>query len=356
MLRTTLRTIAGHKLRMLTTGLAVALGVAFLAGTLVLSDTLTKTFDDLFADVYENTDAVVRQKAAFEDPNGFGDQRGRVDATLIERVEGVDGVAAADGNVFGFAQIVDKDGTPLGGNWPEVDEINAFNLVAGRAPRGDDEVVIDKASADDAGYRVGDTATVLVKGPPLRVNVVGIARFGTADSPGGASFTLFSTPVAQRLVGEPSKFDEIAVVADDGVSQSQLRDRLARVVPRGTEAVTGDFITKENQDNFQQGLSVFSTFMLIFALVALFVGGFMIFNTFFITVAQRTRENALMRAVGASKRQILASILLEAAAVGVIASFVGVAAGVAVAAGLKSLLATFGMDLPDTGIVFTSTT
>jgi putative ABC transport system permease protein len=365
-LKTALRSILGHRFRLLSTGLAVALGVAFLAGTLALNDTLRRTFDDLWADVYENTDAVVRAEAAFESPEGLGDERGRIDATLTDTVQRVDGVAATQGDVFGYAQLVGRDGDPIGDpvngaptvgtNWAEIEDLNPWDLVAGREPRADDEVVIVKASADEAGYAVGDSATVLTKVGPQEVRIVGVTRFGSADSPGGASFTIFTMAAAQRLLGEPGRFDSISVMADDGVTERELTGRLRDVLPGGVEAVTGTVITEENQDVFHDLLSVFNTFMLVFAFIALFVGGFMIFNTFFITVAQRTRENALLRAVGASKRQVLGSVLLEALAVGVVASFVGVAAGVAVAAGLKALLAGFGMDVPSTGVVFTART
>jgi putative ABC transport system permease protein len=366
MLKTALRNIFGHRFRLVATGLAVTLGVAFLAGTLALNDTLRQTYDALWTDVYDDTDAVVRAEAAFENPEGFGDERGRIDAAVLDTVEGVDGVSAVQADVFGYAQLVGRDGEPVGNplngpptvgsNWPLLDELSYWNMAVGREPRADDEVVIDKATADDAGYTAGDRATVLTKGGPQQVRIVGVTRFGATDSPGGASFTIFTTAAAQRLLAEPGRFDSISVIADDGVSAEELTARLRRVLPDGVEAVTGSVITQENQDVFHDLFSVFNTFMLVFAFIALFVGGFMIFNTFFITVAQRTRENALLRAVGASKRQVLGSVLLEAVAVGLVASVIGVAAGVAVAAGLKALLAGFGMDVPSTGVVFTART
>jgi putative ABC transport system permease protein len=366
MLRTTIRNLVAHKFRLVATALAVMLGVAFMAGTLVLTDTIQKTFDDLFSDVYQGTDAVVRAKAAFEDPNSSFKQRGRVDASLVDTVKKVDGVRLAEGQIFGYAQIIDKNGDAVGdpamgapvvgANWSNVDALNGFDLVAGRAPRADKEVVIDKRSADDTGYKVGDSFQVLVKGGPQTVKLAGIAKFGSADSPGGASFVLFTPDAAQRLVADPGKFDSVFVVADSGISQSEIVDRIQRVLPDGTEAVTGEKITKENQDAIRQGFSFFNQFMLVFAVVALLVGGFIIFNTFYITVAQRTRENALLRALGAKKRQVLASVLLEALAVGIIASLIGLGAGILVAAGLKALLSAFGFDVPAGGIVLTSTT
>ena len=364
MLRTTFKGLVAHKFRLFATSLAVMLGVAFTAGTLVLTDTIQKTFDDLFSDIYADTDAVVRAEGAF-DSEGI-EQRGRVDASLLDTVSGVDGVADAQPDIRGYAQLVDKDGDAvgdpengpptLGGNWIDSEELNGFRLADGNPPRTDDEAVIDKKSADDTGYRVGDTAQVLVKGGPQDVTVAGIAKFGDADSPGGASFLLFTLDTAQRLIAEPDKVDSILVIADDGISQTEIVQRIAPELPKGTEAVTGAEITDESQDEIEQGLSFFNTFMLVFAVIALLVGGFIIFNTFFITVAQRTQENALLRALGARKRQVLVSVLLEALAVGVIASVVGIGAGILVAAALKALLAALGFELPAGGIVVTANT
>jgi putative ABC transport system permease protein len=360
--KVTLKGLLAHKFRLAATALAVMLGVAFMAGTLVLTDTIGRTFDELFGDVFKDTDAVVREKAAFSGEQGAGDQRGRVDASLVRTVAGVEGVALAEGTVQGYTRLVDKEGEPMGdpgmgaptfgGNWSDSSDLNPFSIVAGGPPGADDEVVIDKKSADDGKFRVGDTATVLVLGPPQQVRISGIAKFGEADSPGGASFVLFTTPTAQRLVAEPGRFDGVSVVADEGVSQREIADRIARVVPEGVEVLTGEEITTENQDDIKEGLGFFNVFMLVFAVVALLVGSFMIFNTFSITVAQRTRENALLRAIGATKRQILGSVLVEAVVVGIFASLIGLAVGVLVAVGLKALLAGFGIDIPAGGVVF----
>jgi putative ABC transport system permease protein len=364
MLRTTFKSLAAHKFRLFATSLAVMLGVAFTAGTLVLTDTIQKTFDDLFSDIYADTDAVVRAEGAF-DSQGI-EQRGRVDASLLGTVSGVDGVDVAQPDIRGYAQLVDKDGDAvgdpengpptLGGNWVDSEELNGFQISDGDPPVADDEVVIDKKSADDTGYRVGDTAQVVMKGGPQDVTVAGIAKFGDADSPGGASFVLFTLDTAQRLIAEPDKFDSILVIADDGISQTEIVQRIAPELPTRTEAVTGAEITKESQDEIEQGLSFFNTFMFVFAVIALLVGGFIIFNTFFITVAQRTRENALLRALGAKKRQVLVSVLVEALAVGLIASVVGIGLGILVAGALKALLAAFGFELPAGGIVLTANT
>jgi putative ABC transport system permease protein len=357
-LRTTIRNILGHKLRLITTGLAVALGVAFMTGTQVFTATMNQTFEQLFTDAYAKTDALVRADATFE---AFGmEQRPRIDDALVSTLAEVDGVAAAQGDVFGYAQVVDRDGDPvgvpangpptIGANWGD-EALNTWTLVAGRGPERDDEVVLDKAVTEKAGYWVGDRVTVLVTGAPIEVTISGVVTIGGADSPGGASFVMFTDEAAQLHVGEAGKVDSVSLAAEDGVSESELVERIAPELPDGMEVITGAAATKESQDAMQEVLGVFSQFLLVFAIVALLVGGFMIFNTFFITVAQRTRQNALLRAIGASKRQVLLSILFEALAIGVVASAVGIVAGVGVAAGLKALLAAFGMDLPAGGVV-----
>src|SRR4051812_14655204 len=232
MFRITIKGLLAHKLRLLTTALAVTLGVAFMAGTLVFTDTITRTFDNLFANVYKTTDAVVRAEKAFSGPTmAGGDQRPRIDASLLATVKGVNGVARAEGGTEGYARIVDKNGKPLGNpeqgaptigaSWTTDPALNVWTLFSGSAPVADTDVVIDKQSADTAGYVVGDTATVLVQTGPQRFRGSGIAKFGKADSPAGASFALFTLPAAQRLIGERGKFDSIAVTAGEGVTQTQ---------------------------------------------------------------------------------------------------------------------------------------
>jgi putative ABC transport system permease protein len=337
-----------------------------MAGTLVLTDTIGKTFNDLSAGVYQGTDAEVRATAVFTGPQFSGAQRPLVDASLVRRLARVAGVAQAEGSVLGYTRLIGRNGRALGnpaagaptlgGNWNQVTALNPWRLVAGHPPHAAGQAVIDKKSATDGHLRVGDTTTVLVNGPPQRVHVVGIIAFGTADSPGGASVVLFTTPVAQQLVAAPGKFTSILFTARPGVSQQQLTGNLRRALPHGLEAITGAALTKESQDQFQKAMSFFNTFMLIFAVIALLVGAFMIFNTFSITVAQRTQENGLLRALGASRRQVLGSVLIEALAVGIIASAIGLAAGVGVAAGLKAMLSGLGFDLPGGGIVFSART
>ncbi len=367
MFKIIMRGLMARKFRLFATALAVTLGVAFMAGTLVLTDTFGQTFNDLSAGVYKGTDAVVRATAIFNGPQFTGEQRPFVNASLASTLRQVPGVAAAEGSVFGYTRLIGEDGKALGnpangaptlgGNWNQVAALNPWHLLSGHAPQAAGQVVIDSKSATDGRLRVGDTTTVLVKGPPQRVKVVGIIGFGAADSPGGASVVLFTPPVAQQLVAAPGKYTSILFVARPGVSQQQLVTNLTSNLPHGLEAITGAAMIKETQDQFAKALSFFNTFLLIFAVIALLVGAFMIFNTFSITVAQRTRENGLLRALGASKRQVLGAVLLEAVVVGIIASVIGLAAGVAVAIGLKAMLSALGAaSLPTSGIVFTART
>ena len=364
MFRVIMRGLLARKFRLFATALAVTLGVAFMAGTMVLTDTIGHTFNDLSTGVYKGTDAEVRAKAAFSGPAmGGGDQRPLISDSLVQSLRRVPGVAADEGSAMGYARLTGKNGKALGnpaagaptlgGNWNHVSQLNPWTLVAGHPPQAADQVVIDKKSATDGHLRVGDMTTVLALGAPQRFRVVGIVKFGTADSPGGASVALFTMPVAQRLVAGPGKLTNVLFVAKPGVSQQQLAANLRHMLPHGMEAVTGATVTKEMQDSFQQAMGFFNTFMMIFAVIALLVGAFMIFNTFSITVAQRTRENGLLRALGASKRQVLGSVIAEAVAVGVIASAIGLAAGIAMAAGLEGLLQALGfLGLPIGGIVF----
>ena len=353
MLRITLKELAAKKLRLLSTALAVFLGVAFLAGTLVLTDTVMKTFDGVLADAHDGTDAYVRGDSQLD--LSFGEQRPRLDAALFDRIREVDGVDQVAINVTGYAQLVDKNGKLIGNaenaptfglNWVGVDALNPYKLAEGRGPVADDEIVIDKNSAENAKFAVGDRATVLTRSEPHDFTIVGIAKFADADSAGGASSVMFTDAAAQALMGEPGKVDGIDISAKAGVSQESLVAAVEGVVGDEAQTITGDALTKEDQDSVHDNVAGFATFMLVFAGIAMFVGAFIINNTFSITVAQRTREMAMLRAVGASGRQVLRAVLAEAVAVGLLASAAGLAAGVGVAMLLKSLLASVGLDIP----------
>ena len=364
MLWTTWQGLIAHRFRLFATALAVMLGVAFTAGTFILTDTITRTFDNLMGDVYKNTDAVVRGIEQFEGPMSTGAQRPRVDAAVLERIRDVEGVEVAEGSVTGYARIVGKDGEALGDpangaptlglTWIDDQRLNPLRVQDGRAPRAADEVAIDVPSAEQSGVAIGEVVTILVQTGPEKLRVTGTVVFGSAETIGGATMAAFPVETAQRLLAEPNRFDEIAVVAEEGISQQELAERLTAALPdRSTvEAVTGAAITKENQDFTREAMGIFTQFMRFFAAVALLVGAFMIFNTFSITVAQRTRENGLLRALGASRRQVLLSVLVEALAVGVLASLLGLMAGFGIAAALKALLDALGFGVPAGSLVF----
>lgn len=365
MWRVTLTGLLAHKVRYALTALAVLLGVAFMAGTFVFTDTIKHTFDGLFSDVYSNTSAVVRAKQAYTPGANFTSQRRSIDADLVLVVRQVPGVTAISLGVEGYAQLVGRDGKALGNPaagaptlgeaWTSgADRMEPYRFVEGRPPRNSDEVAIDKNSANLGHLAVGDRVVVLTKQEPRAYRVSGIVRWGSADSPLGASITLFDLRTAQRVLGEPGHVDEIDVAAAPGISQDEMVRRLQAVLPyRGLEVATGAQVTEEGQNGIHQALSFFDTFLLVFAGIALFVGTFLIFNTFSIVVAQRMRELALLRAVGASRNQVVGSVLGEAFLIGVVASAAGLGAGIALAVGLKSLLAALGFAIPTSSLLIT---
>jgi putative ABC transport system permease protein len=363
MFKATIKDLWARKLRLFSTSAAVVLGVAFMCGTLVFTDTVGKTFDELFTDLNEDTDAYVRGQSTVD--SDFGDLRPRVDASLLDDVASVDGVADAYGDIFGYAQIVGANGDPLGNPgfgpptagviWDGDSDDEFFRLVDGRGPETADEAVIDVRSAGDGNLSVGDTITILVP-EPVEVTLVGTVGFGEFESPGGATIVGMIDTAAQDLFAEPGKYDGIILEAEDGVSQDELVSRVAAVTPDGTEVITGAQVADENKDSIEQGLGFFQTILLVFAGIALFVGSFIIYNTFGIIVAQRTKELALLRAIGASRKQVMRSVLLEATFVGVIASAVGLVVGIGVSIMLKNLLSAAGLEMPSGGVVVTTAT
>ena len=364
MFKTTIRGLRAHKLRLLTSALAIVIGVAFISGTLVLSATITKTFDDLFANVYGKTDAVVRSATVVKTDRG--DQRPSIPEGVLDQVRAAPGVATAQGAAFGQAQFIDHDGKAIGDpaqgaptiavNYTGDAKLDPFQVAEGSPPAGPDQVVMDKATADKYDFPIGSQVGVIALdetggAATYQMTVVGYAKFGSADSPLGATVALFDTPTAQRLTDNVGKFTAIGATARPGVSQQQLVDDISPLLPSGTEVVTGAQVVSENQDQLHQNLAFFSTFLLVFAIIAVFVGSFVIYNTFSIIVAQRSREMALLRAIGATRRQVLTSVLAEAAIMGAVFSVVGLVAGVGLASGLKALLSAFGIGIPATGTV-----
>ncbi len=360
MLNATLKGLAAHKLRLALTALAIVLGVSFVSGTYVLTDTISKTFDELFQNVTQTVDVVVRSKDTIS--NQGNELREPLPASVAGQIAKVDGVKSAEGSVNGFAQFVKKNGKPvttggaptLGVSFGSTPELNDPYLRSGRMPTGSGEVVMDTLTARKYGFAVGDRVKVLLQGGAKEFDLVGLIGFGEADNLAGATLAGFDLPTAQELFDKKGKYDEINVVANEGVSQPQLRDRVAAALANPSyETLTRDEYAKKSAESISDLISRFlGTALLAFAGVALLVGAFLIVNTFTIVLAQRTRELALLRCLGASRRQVLGSVLIESAVVGVIASVVGLGLGVVVAIILRIILEAFGGELPTTSLQF----
>jgi putative ABC transport system permease protein len=363
--KVTIKGLLAHKLRLALTALAIVLGVTFIAGTFVLTDTLHNTFTTLFGDVYQNIDFEVRGVAAFTASSGGAlAARPSIPESVLSSVRRVPGVAVADGSVTGYAQYVGHDGKAIStGGAPNLGlsfnpdrQLSALRLEEGRAPSTSNEVVMDAGTAQKYHFAVGDRVRILLRGPPQSFTISGIARFGTANNLAGATLAAFTLPTAQALFGKVGRLDTINILAAPGADKAAVQHAIARVLPGGVEVVTGQTVANEQTNAISQALSFFSTALLVFAFIALFVGGFTILNTFSIIVGQRTRELAMVRIVGASRRQVFRSVLLEAAIVGLVASLIGIGLGVLAAVGLEALLGSFGITLPSGPLAFESRT
>jgi putative ABC transport system permease protein len=361
MWKVTIKGLLAHKLRLALTALAIVLGVTFISGTFVLTDTLHNTFNTLFGNIYQNVDFQVRGVAQFNSTGpGGGAVRNPIPESIVTQVRAVPGVHIAEGNVTGYAQYVDKNGKAvttggaptLGISFDPNQQLSALRLVTGHPPRTSDQVVMDQGTAQKYGFKVGDRVKVLLQGPTRTFTIVGVARFGTANNLAGATLAAFDLPTAQRLLGQVGKFNAINIVASPGANKNQVQHSIAEVLPPGVEVVTGQTVINEATSQISSALGFFSTALLVFAFIALFVGGFTILNTFSIIVGQRTRELALLRIVGASRRQVFRSVLLEAGIVGLVSSLIGIGLGVLAAVGLEALLSGFGITLPSGSIVF----
>ncbi|WP_405770534.1 ABC transporter permease [Streptomyces sp. NBC_00080] len=359
-LRLSLSSLRAHRRRFAGTFLAVFLGVAFLAGTLVMGDTLRAGFDSMFGNATAGTDAVVRGADTITTPGESQGVRQPVPTDLVGTVAAVPGVAAVAPDIRGAGQLVAGDGEPIGGqgpptlagNWIPDTKLNPYRLAEGRAPARSGEVVVNRGTADKGGLKIGDTTTLRTP-DPVRVTIVGLATFGGEDGMAQVTFTGMTRADAEKyLTARPGRATSIVVRADPGVSQAELVDRLTPVLPEGVEAITGQESAQENTDMIAgQFLTIFTTFLLVFSGVALLVATFSIHNTFAIVVAQRARENALLRALGASRRQVTEATLVEAAAVAVTASAAGLAGGIGIAAGLQALFPAIGFPFPEGDLV-----
>ncbi len=358
MFKLSLKNIWSRKGRLILTALAVIAGTAFLSGVFVFTDTINGSFNRMFADAFKGTDAFVRSSNVIE--GDFGNEtRDRIDLDVVDVVATVPGVAEARGDVFGFAsvafegKVLGQDGPPkFGGAWID-SEGTPWDLFEGRAPTGPGEVVLDRASSKKAGVKVGDIVSITSIGQPRNFAVVGIATFAGNDTSAGASWSLFDLPIAQEMViGDPTKIDNVYVRGDGSISDAQLADSIeAAIGDPEIEVLTGAEITKENQSAVEESLSFITLFLSVFALLALFVGSFVIYNVFSISAAQRQHENALLRAIGASRSQITRSMFIEAVVVGVGGSLLGCVGGVGLATVILGFLNAVGFGPGDTQLV-----
>jgi putative ABC transport system permease protein len=364
MRRVTLRGLLARKLRLALTALAIVLGVTFVTGTLVLGDTLNRTFNDLVGTAYQHVSFEIRGKAAFSgdttaDVNGTADRK-PIPESLVASVRRLPRVAYVHGSVGGYAQFLARDGdaigsggsSTLGFSFDPNRQLSPYRLVEGRAPTGSDDVVMDKATATKYHFAVGDRVLINLPDRPQTFTISGIVTFGSDNNLAGVTLAGFSLPTAQALFDSRGHFDTISVLAAPGADTVKLQRAIAAILPPGVQVVSGQAVVNELSNAVDSELSFISTALLIFAAISLFVGGFTIFNTFSITVGQRTRELALLRVVGASRGQVFGSVLGEAALTGAVASLIGLGLGVVAAIGLKALLKAFGIELPSSPLVF----
>ena len=368
MIRVALRGMAGRKLRAFLTALAIVLGVAMMSGAYVLTDTIDKAFDAIFVESYADTDAVVSGKSADFSFEGESAQAPPIPEETLEKVRQVEGVEVATGSVQDFqTKLLRPDGEPIdtGGapsfafgldTSPEYDRFNPLNLVAGRWPRGAGEVAVDEGVADEEELAVGDRIGVAALGPAQEFEIVGIARYGELSTIGSATFAILDVATAQKLLGKEGHLDSVQAAAAEGVTAEELTRRIQAELGAEVNVRTGVEQADEDSGEIATFTTIIRYFLLSFAGIALFVGAFVIFNTLSITVAQRTREFATLRTIGASRRQVLASVIIEALVIGVTASVIGLFAGLGLAVGLNKLFVAFNLDLPQTETVFATRT
>jgi putative ABC transport system permease protein len=354
----------GRKLRASLTAFAIVLGVAMISGTYILTDTINKGFDTIFTRSYQGSDAVISGKSLFSGDNGGSDATPTFSQDVLDQVRALPDVDAAEGSVGGEAKLVDHDGKTIGhGGAPnlgftingEDSRFNPLTLTEGAWPRGPLEIAIDKGTADDNGFKVGDSIGVSAKGPVATFRISGIARFA-GSSLGGATMAIFDLSTGQAVFGKLGRLDEIRVAAKQGVSPQKLVSEIKPLLPQTAQVRSASAKAKEDAKDINSFTGFLQKFLLAFGGIALFVGSFVIANTLSITIAQRVREFATLRTLGATRRQVLRTVILESLVIGLIASVIGLFLGLALAKGLNSLFVAAGIDLPQSGTVFATRT
>jgi len=354
-----IKSLWARRARALGTTFAVVIGVAFVAGSYVLTDTIFAAFDEIFSESLKGTSVVVTAKNPVEQQSG---EVPSIPASLLPRVERTRGVRLASGAIFTPGGFFDREGDAIGTKFaPKFisstlpGELEALTYVEGHPPRGPGEASLDEAAAEAAGLALGEPLRIVGQGSVRSFHLVGFTKLG-GSSFGGASIAQVTLPVAQRLVHKRGRFDQISIAAAQGVSATTLKRRIERRLPRSVRVETAKENADRGSEQIREGLGFLQTILLVFGYIAVFVGAFLIFNTFSITVAQRVTEFGLLRTLGASRPQLLASVLLEALAIGVLGAVVGIGGGFVMALLLNALLGAFGVDLPTTGLVLESRT
>jgi putative ABC transport system permease protein len=365
--RVALRGLLGRKLRATLTAFAIVVGVAMVSGTFVLTDTIKSAFGTVFTQAFKNADAVITGKSAIGNGNGGGNgpEVPVLPGSLLAQVKSLPQVAQASGSISDQAQLVGRDRKVIsvGGapglafsHSPEGQRFNPLSLTSGSWPSGPGEVDIDAQTANKHNYSVGQEIGIIARGPVQRFRIVGTVKFAGVSSLGGATMAIFNLPTAQQLFHKQGAFDQINVAAKPGTSPAQLVSAIRPLLGPGAQVRTGQGQAQQATKDTSGFLNIFQDFLLAFGGIALFVGSFVIANTLSITIAQRTRELATLRTLGATRRQVLTSVLLEALVIGTLASIVGLFLGLLLAKALNSLLVSFGIDLPQAATVFKART
>jgi putative ABC transport system permease protein len=364
--RVALAGLLRRKLRAALTAIAIILGVAMVSGTYILTDTIKSAFSTVFTQANKNSDAVISGKSAIgNNNNGNGPSTPSVPASLLARVSALPEVAQASGGISDSAQLVGHNGKVIShGGAPGLafsyspggQRFNPLSLTKGAWVSAADEVDIDAQTASKENFSVGQEIGIVARGPVQHFKIVGTVKFAGVSSLGGATMAIFTLPAAQQLFHKQGKFDTISIAAKSGTSPTSLVSAIHPLLPPGSQVKTGQQQAAQQTKDTSGFVSIFQKFLLAFGGIALFVGSFVIANTLSITVAQRTRELATLRTLGATRRQVLTSVMLEALVIGVIASIIGLFLGLALAHGLNALLVSFGIDLPSTGTVFATRT
>jgi putative ABC transport system permease protein len=359
--RFAIKGLLSRKLRTALTAIAIVLGVAMISGTYVLTDSIDQAFDRVFGEIRQGSNAVITGRSAFDLSDGSGVTEPTFDEDLLEEVRALPAVAEAEGSVDSEAtQLIDDDGKAVvSGGAPNLgfsiangeSQFNPLTLLEGAWPRAN-EVAVDKQTAADQGFEIGETIGVQAEGPVRRMRLAGIFEFASGLSIGGATLAGFDLPTAQGLFDKVGKLDEIAIASTPNLPPAELVSQVEEILPPGTQVKTGEEQAQADAEGTNEFIDFLQTFLLAFAGIALFVGSFVIANSLSITIAQRTREFATLRTIGATNRQILGSVLVEALVVGTVASVAGLFLGLLLAKGLFNLFDAVGFTLPNTGLVF----